>query len=673
MEQHHFFGKWITTAEFSDLPPRNVFHRQLQPTALSADEHQNRHILFRKHFTLSKKPQSAVIFLSADDCYHLYINGKFVGLGPAPAYPFSYGYRVLDVTAHLESGENVIAVHTLYQGLINRVWVSGDHQHGLLMDLEVDGQTLVSSDRSFLTAYHAGYEAVGTIGYQTQFREKYDSRAPQVGFEAPDFDDSDWVPAVPRKYPAYSMALQTTEELVFEKRMPVSVKRGNGKILFDFGACYVGYAYAEASGKRDSLITVRCGQELTDEGELRYELRANACYEEPWILSGEQDSYRPFDYKSFRYVEFLLPEGCTLTAVSLYARHYPFSLVRTLREEYRQDERLSAIWRLAVRTQKYGVQEVIQDCMEREKGFYVGDGCYTALTHMILTGKDDMVRKLIDDAFLSTRICPTTVTCLDCSFMQEIAEYPLMLLQLILWHWRTMGDRDYLSDLYPRVCQLLDAYREAYAGKDGLLAELDKWCVVEWPPNFRDGYDVDLQEGKVCHPAHLVLNAYWYEAHCAACVMAEALGVAPPYTERERVKKTIITAFYDPARHLFTDRMDSDHVSYVGSVFAFAYRLAPDTTCTENICHMIEERGMAQLSLFGSFALMLGLVRAGRSDLLKRCLCDGDAWLRMLREDGTTTFEGWGKDCKWNTSLFHMTLSDVAVFLSDADLDRLFL
>ena len=37
----------------------------------------------------------------------------------------------------------------------------------------------------------------------------------------------------------------------------------------------------------------------------------------------------------------------------------------------------------------------------------------------------------------------------------------------------------------------------------------------------------------------------------------------------------------------------------------------------------------------------------------------------MLREGATTTFEGWGKDAKWNTSLFHLTLSYAVLFLME--------
>ena len=45
----------------------------------------------------------------------------------------------------------------------------------------------------------------------------------------------------------------------------------------------------------------------------------------------------------------------------------------------------------------------------------------------------------------------------------------------------------------------------------------------------------------------------------------------------------------------------------------------------------------------------------------------------MLFEGASATFEGWGKETKWNTSLFHLTMSYAAVFLSDVDPGQLFL
>ena len=149
MLEHNFLGKWITSSEFYNLPKRNVFHRQFGEKRLNATEMRNVHVLFRKTFTIKSDFNTAKIYISADDYYKLYINGNYVSEGPAPSYHFRYNYNVIDLTKHLKKGENVIAVHTLYHGLINRVWQSGDYRHGLILDLEVDDKIILCSDDSF--------------------------------------------------------------------------------------------------------------------------------------------------------------------------------------------------------------------------------------------------------------------------------------------------------------------------------------------------------------------------------------------------------------------------------------------------------------------------------------------------------------------------------------------
>ena len=58
--------------------------------------------------------------------------------------------------------------------------------------------------------------------------------------------------------------------------------------------------------------------------------------------------------------------------------------------------------------------------------------------------------------------------------------------------------------------------------------------------------------------------------------------------------------------------------------------------------------------------------------MLREALLNEGTWKRMLREGGTTTFEGWGKDTKWNTSLFHLTMTYGAIFMADISLEDLF-
>ncbi len=671
--EYQFTGHWITDEEFAKLAPRNVFHRQLERISLPCDDHRNRHILFRRTFALSKRPAQAVMYISADDYYKLYINGRRVAQGPAPAYPQRMGYQAFDVADYLAPGCNVIAVHTLYQGLINRVWVSGDQRHGLICDLVADGEVILFSDEQFLTHRHGGYAESGIVGYQTQFLETYDSSAAEVGFEAPDFDDSAWQNACKRQFADYSLCPQETKCLAIDEIAPVVwLERDlpgddtRKSVYIDFGKTYVGYLQASAHGKAGDTVIVRCAQELSDENAktLRYQMRCNCTYEEKWLLSGKkQDQLDWFDYKSFRYAELILPKDCRVEGICLLARHYPFTLTAQLRPEYAANADLLRVWELCVHTLHFGVQEVIQDCMDREKGFYVGDGCYTALAHMLLSGDDSVVRKLIDDAFFSTFITEGMVTCLDCSFMQEIAEYPLMLLSLVLWHYRVTGDQAYLARNYPAACALLEVYRRDYE-QDGLLRDLDKWCVVEWPANYRDGYDVDIAEGKICHEPHVAINAYYLEAIRCVNAMARILNLAP-YRDEAPLLLAFRQAFYDEVRHIFTDSLTSDHVSYIGNLFPFAFGLVPDAKCEENILNMICGRGIEGVNFFGGFPLLMGLTRRREKELLRRQLASPGAWLRMLSEGAATTYECWHRNGKWNASLFHLTFSFAAIFLAE--------
>ena len=185
-------------------------------------------------------------------------------------------------------------------------------------------------------------------------------------------------------------------------------------------------------------------------------------------------------------------------------------------------------------------------------------------------------------------------------------------------------------------------------------------------------YPYTYEYAQRCSEAELeaYMESHRENIRCANA-MAAALSL-PSYRDETPLLTAFYNAFYDSERQLFTDSLHSDHVSYIGNIYPFAFRLCPDAACTNAVLRMIEERGITAVSMFGSFPLLYGLIRCGRQDLVLRALKDEGAWLRILREGGTATFEGWGKDTKWNTSLFHLTLSDAAVFLADIDQTALF-
>ncbi len=657
---HSFAGNWITTETLAALAPIDVFHRQLDDVVIPPSACQNSHVLFRKKF-YCESTENTTIYISADDYYKLYINGAFVQQGPAPAYTSNYNYNVLDISSYLKKGENTIAVHTYYQGLINRVWVSGDQHHGLILDIVTDDAVILSSDATFLCQLHSGYTSDKISGLQTQFMENYDANAPEVGFAQEDFDDTAWAQACLKQHLPYTLKEQESKMLVFDEIKPVQVSKTSFGYLIDFGKNYVGYLNFAAKGRQFDTIRILCGQEFDQDNRVRYQLRANCTYDETMTLSGKEDLLNQFDYKAFRYVELITPDDCEITNLSLTARHYPFTLSCEINTT---DPDLQKIWELCVHTFQYGVQETIQDCTDREKGFYLGDGCYTALTLAVLTKDWSMTQKLIEDSLRSVFVTDSLLTCADCSHIQEIAEFPLILFILVALYLKTTDEKAFIAQHYEALQSVLDTYRKEYEKEPALLSELDKWCVVEWPANYRDGYDAMLTEGAVCEKTHSVINAYYITACKCMNYISETLG-HPQYRDTDAMEKIYLDTFFIKDRRVFRDSPESEHTSFPSNMFSYAFGLCPDEPTQAHMLEILSEKTITSANLFVCFPILFKLRLEGKHDLLTRELKRNDAWLRMIEEGATTTFESWGKTCKKNASLFHLTFSFAALFLTD--------
>jgi hypothetical protein len=64
---------------------------------------------FRKSFELPQVPGELKIHVSADNRYHLFINGKRICYGPAKGDLQTYKYDIIDIAPFLKAGVNVLA------------------------------------------------------------------------------------------------------------------------------------------------------------------------------------------------------------------------------------------------------------------------------------------------------------------------------------------------------------------------------------------------------------------------------------------------------------------------------------------------------------------------------------------------------------------------------------
>ena len=64
---------------------------------------------FRKNFDLTKKPNQFIINVSGDNRYRIFVNGNYIGAGPARSDLMHWNFETYDVAQQLQEGENTIA------------------------------------------------------------------------------------------------------------------------------------------------------------------------------------------------------------------------------------------------------------------------------------------------------------------------------------------------------------------------------------------------------------------------------------------------------------------------------------------------------------------------------------------------------------------------------------
>lgn len=658
-------GKFICHKDFSLLKPIDVFHKEHEKKSLTKidEKYKNRHILFRKKFALDSF-KTAVINITADDYFKLYINGKFVMQGPPPSYPNAYLYMQKDVSEYLRSGENVIAVHTYYQGLINRVWVSGDLRESFWCELLVDGKIQVSSDESWKCSDHTAYSACGVFGYDTGFAERYDGRAKEVGFEKIDYNDEAWQNASVYENADYKLEKSPIKPLDVYYVKPNDVRKNGNAYFIDFGREYAGQLYVRAKGNSGEEIVLRYGEELTDENKVRYNLRCNCKYEERWILSGGDDELNQFDYKAFRYAEIVVPDGAVITDIKMLVRHYPFekkAVYRSINAD------LDKVLRLCEDTVHFGTQEVFVDCPTREKGQYLGDAFISGRAQAILNGDATLLKKAIVDfcnsAFISQGIMAVSTS----SFMQEIADYSLLFAPLVLWVYRFDGDKEFLNHVYPYVKGAFEYFCK-YENESGLLEGItEKWNLVDWPENLRDGYDFPLTN-PIGKGVHNVINAFWIGFLKSFDEISEILGFTTA-NKAETAEKSYIEAFFDKNIGLFCDSEKRTHSAIHSNVLPLYFGIKKDDDVfIKNSISLIEKKKLTSMGVYMSYFALSALKKNDEYEKAVTLATDEKAWLNMIAQGGTSTFEAWGKEQKWNTSLFHPWAVAPLIVFSEFDL-----
>lgn len=644
------YAKWICPAEFSDIEPIDVLKLQKSGAEVKPPkEYQNRHFLIQRRFNLEKKVSNTYMYITADDYYKLSINGKTVGQGPAQGYTDCYYRNKYDISEYLNAGENIILAELYYHGLVCRAYNSGDNRIGMAAELYVNGVCVVYTDSSWLCADYSAYDKnTDVVGCDTQFKERFDNRK-SLKWESCAVKDCD-----------YSFSDEpVTSVCRYYKTPKITKELSDGSIFYDFGEEITAMLEITAFGENGDSVEILCGEEA-DGTNVRSQMRCNCDYNDIFILKAGKNRHEQFDYKGFRYVK-LIPKGkAEIVSLKAVVRHYPFDddycVLKT------DNKLLRDIFTLCKNSVKYGSQEVFVDCPTREKGQYSGDLLITGSAHLILTGDGSLMKKAIDNQMQSAEYSDTLPAVTPGSLLQEIADYSLLFPLLSLRYYEFSNDKTYLQKNFEICKKIINGFR-VYERADGLLQNVsDKWNLVDWPSNLRDGYDFKLEPPE--KEPHNVLNAFYIG--CVLCTekISEILNIN--YEKRsDTLIKSFHNEFYDNKRMIYTDCKKTDHAALHSNVlpvfFGFAKRESFDS-----IYFLIMSKGLSCGVYMSFFVLKALCAMEHHKEALDLILSKSEhSWYNMLSQGATTCFEAWGKEQKYNTSLCHPWASSPIIILKE--------
>lgn len=139
---------------------------------------------FRHDFDLATIPAKAPLHITADQRYQLFVNGRYVGRGPARGYQHSWPFDTYDLNPWLERGHNWISVR-VYNGGISTFQYLHAQSAGLLVAADW-GRVKLATGPAWLQRLAPGHlSQTAKLSLQQDFQESFDAR----------LDDESWISA----------------------------------------------------------------------------------------------------------------------------------------------------------------------------------------------------------------------------------------------------------------------------------------------------------------------------------------------------------------------------------------------------------------------------------------------------------------------------------------------
>jgi alpha-L-rhamnosidase len=612
---------------------------------------------FRKEFNVTKKVNSARIYITSHGYYELHLNGKKVGdqvLTPGwTDYTKRLQYQVYDVTNQITSGANAIGAvlgDGWYRGTLawGNNWAVYGKRLGLLMQLKItysDGSVSnIITDETW-KGFNDGAIRMNDI-YNG---ETYDARKKVTGWNMAAFNDKAWSKVVVGKYGYENLiASEGSPVRKIQEIKPIKIFRTpKGSLVVDMGQNMVGWVRLKVKGEKGTVVKLRHAEILDKFGEFYTEnLRVAKC-QLTYTLAGTGDEiYEPrFTFMGFRYVEVSgFPGNLTadnITGIVVHsdmARTGSFESSSTLLNQLQHNIQWG---------QKGNFVDVPTDCPQRDERLgWTGDAqafCRTAAFNMDVSS---FFTKWLKDVAADQKqggevpdVIPDILNKQGATSAQPSAGWGDVAVIAPWTMYVVYGDKQILENQYPSMKAWVEYIRKM-AG-DGLVwkggSKYGDWLFYHPPINNHpepDGYT---------EPDFIATAFYAYSSKLLS-LAAKDLGKTDDektYTDLfDKIKNVFVNEYVTPAGRVGTE-------SQTSYVLALMFDLLPDQLRQNSAQFLVNDiksrRNHLSTGFLGTPFICHVLTRFGFTDVAYDLLLQESypSWLYPVKMGATTIWERW--------------------------------
>ncbi len=592
-------------------------------------ETENQYVGFRRDFTLTQKPDSGRLLISADSDYQVFLNGLEIYGRQFSDYPQERSFDVYPVGDLLRRGRNAIAVLGYYRGRGASDYRSG--RPGLIVQLEAGATRIVSDSqwRARLSPAYASGGQVDQVTKQMGFVVVHDARREdgwtslgyQVGrgwrraTELAGPTDGYWRALSPRALPQMvrrpfsaakvvclgtavrlrtsadlSPSLAVASEFKHAVRPPPSHKAPwrfavpeaagqGGYVLADLGAESFGLLRIELEAPAGTVVDVAHGEQLEDLG-----VRAAPGYRrfvDRFICAaGRQVLQVPFRRLGGRYIElhlFGFTRPVQVHAVGLEPLEYPvveagsFACADTI---------LTRLQEVSLRTLKLCMGDHYFDCPWREQSLYSYDSRNQALYGYYAFGEYAYPRQSFRLLGWGGRADGLLEMCAPASVDIVIPIFSLVWIRSLQEHWLFSGDSTLFDEFQPVIERILGAFLARVDEPTGVTRTFaGLWSFYEWTTGLDYQPKTGPGSGFRLDAPH---NMYLIDAMRAYAAMLAFKGHDGQAKNWRRKADALAAAvhrlFWDPARQryaTYADRRRRRHYAAGIQALAIATGVVP--------------------------------------------------------------------------------------------------